>query len=42
MTSKPSLTIEIATALVHEADPEELEEIMKLVRKEREERRGRR
>ena len=39
MTSKPSLTIEIATALVHEADPEELEEIEELVRKEREERR---
>ena len=38
MPSKPVI-LEIASALVHEADPEELEEIEELVRKEREERR---
>ena len=38
MTSKP-IILEIASALVHEADPEELEEIMKLVEEERNERR---
>ena len=39
MTSKPSLMLEIASALVHEADSRELEEIEELVRKERDERR---
>ena len=39
MTSKPNITLEIASALLHEADPKELEEIEELVRKEREERR---
>jgi len=39
MTSKPSLTLEIASALLHEADSRELEEIEELVRKERDERR---
>ena len=39
MTSKPNITLEIASALVCEADSRELEEIEELVRKEREERR---
>ena len=39
MTSKPNITLEIASALVHEADSKELKEIEELVRKEREERR---
>ena len=39
MPSKPNLTLEIASALLHEADSRELEEIEELVRKEREERR---
>ena len=39
MISKPSLTLEIASALIHEADQKELEEIMKLVEEERNERR---
>ena len=39
MSSRPNLTLEIASALVHEADSRELEEIEELVKKEREERR---
>ena len=39
MTSKPSLTLEIASALVLEADSRELEEIRKLIEEEIEERR---
>ena len=39
MTSKPNLTLEIASALVREADQKELKEIEELVKKEREERR---
>lgn len=39
MTSKPNITLEIASALVHEADSKELKEIEELVRKERDERR---
>ena len=39
MTPEPSLTLEIASALLHEADSREVEEIEELVRKEREERR---
>ena len=39
MTSKPNLTLEIASALLHEADSRELEEIEELVKKEKEERR---
>ena len=39
MTSKPNLTLEIASALLHEADSRELEEIEELIRNEREERR---
>ena len=39
MPSKPNLTLEIASALLHEADSRELEEIEELVSKEREERR---
>ena len=39
MTSKPNITLEIASALVHEADSRELEEIEELVKKEIEERR---
>ena len=38
MTSKP-IILEIASALVHEADPEELEEIERMVDEERKERR---
>ena len=38
MTSKP-IILEIASALLHEADSREVEEIEELVRKEREERR---
>ena len=38
MPSKPNLTLEIASALIHEADSRELEEIEELVKKEREER----
>ena len=38
MTSKPVI-LEIASALLHEADSRELEEIEELVKKEREERR---
>ena len=38
MPSKPVI-LEIASALVHEADSRELEEIEELVRKERDERR---
>ena len=38
MTSKPVI-LEIASALVHEVDSRELDEIEELVRKEREERR---
>ena len=39
MTPKPNITLEIASALLREADSRELEEIEELVRKEREERR---
>ena len=39
MPSKPNLTLEIASALLHEADSRELEEIEELIRKERDERR---
>ena len=39
MTSKHSLMLEIASALVHEADSRELEEIRKLIEEEIEERR---
>ena len=39
MTSKSNITLEIASALLHEADSRELEEIEELVRKERDERR---
>ena len=39
MTAKPNITLEIASALLHEADSKELEEIEELVRKERDERR---
>ena len=39
MTSKSNITLEIASALLHEADSRELEEIEELVKKEREERR---
>ena len=38
MTSKP-IILEIASALLHEADSREVEEIEELVRKERRERR---
>jgi len=38
MTSKP-IILEIASALVHEADSRELKEIEELVRNERDERR---
>ena len=38
MTSKP-IILEIASTLVHEADPEELEEIERMVDEERKERR---
>ena len=38
MTSKPVI-LEIASALLHDANSRELEEIEELVRKEREERR---
>ena len=39
MTAKPNITLEIASALLHEADSRELEEIEELVRNERKERR---
>ena len=39
MPSKPNLTLEIASAILHEANPEELGDIEVLVKKEREERR---
>ena len=39
MTSKPNITLEIASALVCEADSRELEEIRKLIEEEIEERR---
>ena len=39
MPSKPNLTLEIASALLHDANSRELEEIEELVKMEREERR---
>ena len=39
MAPKPNITLEIASALVHESNPEELEEIRKLIEEEIEERR---
>jgi hypothetical protein len=39
MPSEPNLTLEIASALLHEADSKEMEEIMKLIEEEIEERR---
>ena len=39
MTPKPNLTLEIASALLHDANSRELEEIEELVKMEREERR---